>query len=366
MIVVRHGLMVVGEPFAGKTSAMNVLSAALTMLCERGQMDEMKTHIKIVNPKSITMGQLYGNFDPVSHDWSDGVLAVWYREMAASMPTTDRRWMVFDGPVDAIWIENMNTVLDDNRKLCLMSGEIIQMSANMNMIFEPMDLAAASPATVSRCGMVYLQPHMMGWRPLYDSWKNTLPALFLDDRYCEYYLPLFDELIDVVVQPCINYIRNECSETTPTNDQNIVQSILRLWKSLIKVFTEDEKYNCEDGTTTVDKKEVMKIIDSAFVFSCCWSLCVTINSQYRRPFDIYFKKVCNGEIDGLQKFNNRRILPSVMDKGTIYDYVYDAEKNEWRSWMSLVDQESIDKFPAEMLPSDIVVTTIDTIRYSYI
>lgn len=64
MIVVRHGLMVVGDPFAGKTSAMNVLSAALTMLCERGQMDEMKTHIKIVNPKSITMGQLYGNFDP--------------------------------------------------------------------------------------------------------------------------------------------------------------------------------------------------------------------------------------------------------------------------------------------------------------
>ncbi len=74
----------------------------------------------------------------------------------------------------------------------------------------------------------------------------------------------------------------------------------------------------------MDKKEVMKIVDSSFVFACCWSLCVTINSQYRRPFDIYFKKVCNGEIDGLQKFNNRRILPSVMDKGTIYDYVYNS------------------------------------------
>ena len=194
------------------------------------------------------MGELYGESDLLTNEWSDGVLAVLFRNCCRDTGP-ERKWIMFDGPVDAIWIENMNTVLDDNKKLCLNSGEIIQMSNNMTMIFEPKDVAVASPATVSRCGMIYMEPKNMGWRPWYDSWRNKVPDFFLkDEKNREIYLPLFDELIDVVMGPMLEFLYKECQFTTPLNEQMIVNSFLRLFRTMLKVF--DDESNVADN----DKK----------------------------------------------------------------------------------------------------------------
>jgi dynein heavy chain len=74
-----------------------------------------------LNPKAISMGEMYGEVNAISQEWTDGLASKIMRN-ASKETSEDRTWVVFDGPVDAIWIESMNTVLDDNMTLCLANG----------------------------------------------------------------------------------------------------------------------------------------------------------------------------------------------------------------------------------------------------
>ena len=112
----------------------------------------------------------------------------------------EKHWIIFDGPVDSLWIESMNTVLDDNKKLCLNSGQMLTLTPQMTMMFEVEDLAVASPATVSRCGMVYTEPQALGTEVLFDSWYECIPENIAQNPKI---LPKIKKIKETFVEPLL-------------------------------------------------------------------------------------------------------------------------------------------------------------------
>jgi len=369
MFLVRHGFMVVGLPFSGKTCCYRTLAEALTLLNDEhaGKDTFHESWLKVttpcLNPKSVPPGRLYGEFDPVSHEWTDGILAVIYRTCAQDA-TGVRQWMVFDGPVDAVWIENMNTVLDDNKKLCLMSGEIIAMSRIMNLIFEPMDLAVASPATVSRCGMVYMEPHQLGWKPLMVSWLQNLPPN-VDKAQKDSLEVLFNWFLD----PILWYLRRDCRSPVPTMDIMLARACMRMIEAHMDIWIDVP----EQPSKAPDSKKGVEILQGLFMFSLIWAVGATVDAASRLKFDAFFKQLLRKEVPEILStpgapqpvFADIKLTKAPpVDKGVVFDCCFDQTRSwAWIDWTKTVPEYAV---PKGAKFGDIFVTTVDTVQASYI
>uniref|UniRef100_A0A3B3CK65 Dynein heavy chain hydrolytic ATP-binding dynein motor region domain-containing protein n=1 Tax=Oryzias melastigma TaxID=30732 RepID=A0A3B3CK65_ORYME len=122
-----------------------------------------------INPKAVTTDELFGYLHPATREWKDGLFSSTMRELT-SMPHDGPKWIVLDGDIDPMWIESLNTVMDDNKVLTLASNERISLSPSMRLLFEISHLRAATPATVSRAGILYVNPQDLGWSSCMPSW----------------------------------------------------------------------------------------------------------------------------------------------------------------------------------------------------
>jgi dynein heavy chain len=204
-------------------------------------------HVDTLNPKAVTMGELFGETNMLTNEWTEGLVSKLVKDAVQALEgdrPDAKRWICFDGPVDALWIENMNTVLDDNKMLCLANGQRIKMPATATMLFEVNDLKVASPATVSRCGMVYLEPVHLGWEPHVATWKLRMgpqeevlksqvegepdEVRKVPGEIPEEHLQGVGDKANALIKALLPVVRGRCREVVPSVDANLVQSFLAL------------------------------------------------------------------------------------------------------------------------------------------
>ena len=155
----------------------------------------------------MTRGELFGYTNLLTNEWTDGLISKLVNDAVNSEKPQNLKWIIFDGLEDALWIENMNTVLDDNKTLCLNNGQKIKLPTTVTMIFEVMNLKVASPATVSRCGMVYLEPVHLDWELLIDTWNQKIKE---KDEESSMYYDLACKYIKSTFKKGLPFLWEEC------------------------------------------------------------------------------------------------------------------------------------------------------------
>jgi dynein heavy chain len=326
LLDVRHSVFVLGPAGSGKSCVWKVLSGAFQLM-------DKKTQYQVMDPKAVTSFELYGYMHPVTRDWKDGLLSNFMREFSKSAHKNPK-WLILDGDIDAEWIESMNTVMDDNKVLTLASNERIPLTPTMRMIFEISHLKNATPATVSRAGILFLNETDIGWAPFKESWIETRE----DDREKQ----TLERLFEKYAAPVLEWLKGRVKHIIPVSDINMIQTLCYILEGLLKPEL------CPPGSAN-------DIYEHYFVFACVWAFGGALPPEDRQAFNSFFKKTFT-----TVKFpeNNQSTV-----NWTVFDHYVMPEGNKLGHWQELVPVYTHDP---ELPFGEIVVNTVDTVRTSFV
>ncbi|KAF7236750.1 Dynein heavy chain 2, axonemal [Varanus komodoensis] len=325
----RHSSMIVGNTGSGKTVAWRALQATLCSLHRGGDPSANLVREYPLNPKAVSLGELYGEYDLNTSEWSDGILSSVMRAACAD-EKPDEKWILFDGPVDTLWIESMNSVMDDNKVLTLINGERIAMPEQVSLLFEVENLAVASPATVSRCGMVYTDYSDLGWKPCVSSWIEKRPKVEAET---------LQRMFDKFTNKILTFKKENCQELVPIPEYSGIVALCKLFSSLA---------SSENGLNPADSENYLTVVEMYFIFSLIWSLCAAVDEEGRKKIDSFLR-----EMEG-----------SFPNKDTVYEYYVDPKRKQWASFEDMLPK--MWRYPPNAPFYKIVVPTVDTVRYNYL
>ena len=323
LLGVRHCVFLMGPAGAGKSQCWRTLAAARNL-----RDPDLPTKVVDLSPKAVETNELYGYISLSTREWKDGLLSNIMRDLS-SIPDIKPKWIMLDGDLDANWIESMNSVMDDNRMLTLASNERIPLLQHMKLIFEIRDLKHATPATVSRAGILYISTDDgTQWRSLINSWLNS-------KSYSDEIMAALRSYFDTYIADTLLWLLINTSAVVPVEDMNRVTNLL----------------NMLDGCLTAKNTETPELLHTVFVYCAVWALgsCLTLandGTDYRLMFSNYWRETYKAV-----KFPSRE---------TVFDYWLDPEQNNFDSWTKSPFFETVDYNSSTTAMTSVTVPTPET------
>jgi len=355
---IRHGVMNVGRASNGKTTTLETLVSAVK---------NISTPIDVykLNPKSLTGDELFGYNDIFTNNFTHGI--VWkIINQALEENQGARKWIVFDGPVDAEWIENLNTVLDDNKMLCLPDGKRIKLPNSFSMIFEVENLNAASPATVSRCGMVYFDVNTV--EPIAEFWtfrkklEISLRDRFKPENKTSFCLDILfssevtDSLVELVTE-VLDFTKQSGEQMIANVEISLLKNGLKLFELELEKFLEclSKKIAAIKIASNLEKFvksfEAKEYIHSLFIFGLTWAFAGNFTENARQAFNKNFKANFVKKAGSL-----------LLNIPSLFNFYFNEEKFAFINWKEIVPEF---EFKAAISYTNILVETTETVISKY-
>ncbi|OQD96046.1 hypothetical protein PENSOL_c017G06341 [Penicillium solitum] len=355
---IHHGVMMVGKSGAGKSAAWKILLQAM----QRIEGVEGVSHI--IDSKVMSKESLYGNLDSTTREWTDGLFTGILRKIVDNLRGEDskRHWIVFDGDVDPEWVENLNSVLDDNKLLTLPNGERLNLPSNVRIMFEVESLKYATLATVSRCGMVWFNADTVTPTMMISNYVESLRTKTFEDLdedsapagtaairtqdaqdTVATILKQFLEVDDLVLKAL-----EEAKKYNHIMEFTDIRALNTLFSLLNKACRNVLEYNAQHPDFPLDPEQIESYMSKKLLLTLVWSLTGDCPLNDRKAFGKY--------ITGMSTID----LPPDGDSSLI-DYDVILPKSDWTSWHSQVP--TIDINTHSVTQTDVIIPTVDTVRH---